>query len=385
MPFSAFDVSTPSTPRYIGGLDHSEYVRGMAVTGDLAFLLAYPDDADRMSSLLVVDVSDPVSPPEPAVFAVPTTLREVARVGPFALVSESEGGATVMDGFDPTLVHEMPGLADRWVRDIEVLGNTAYLYSVYPGALYLFDMQTPLEPRLVASVDLPEAIDVKVLGTLVFVLEADALRIIDLTDPAAPQGLGAVEIKLSAVGEVPPYLFGLALAGDHAYVVGNVGVLVFDVSNPRRPSRIGGLLDAKVGGVAIDVRGSHAFVGWDDGLKVVDVSHPEAPRFTGAAGGRSRAVLGQEDLIYVVGDGGLRVFDLSPEGRPRSLGSIRIPGNARALALQDGKVYVAAEEGGLSVVQVDVERLRWPRISLPWLGGGAGGAGLQGGVAALER
>jgi hypothetical protein len=61
-----------------------------------------------------------------------------------------------------------------------------------------------------------------------------------------------------------------------------------------------------------------------------------------------------DDYAYVVGDGGLRIFDLLATGGPTVVGSCPMPGVAEDVEVLDGLAYVAGGDWGMRVVDVSV-------------------------------
>ena len=109
-------------------------------------------------------------------------------------------------------------------------------------------------PELVGACDTPGwAVGVAVAGSYAYVADIGAgLRVIDVSDPAAPFEVGSYD--------TPGYAYGVAVAGSYAYVADWTGGLrVIDVSTPSAPVEVGSYLTPGYAyGVA--VAGSYAYV-----------------------------------------------------------------------------------------------------------------------------
>ena len=66
---------------------------------------------------------------------------------------------------------------------------------------------------------------------LAVLAEGRHLKIVDLSDPSEPRLLGRLTL--------PQSLKAVALSGPHAYVTGQDGLWVIDVSNPAAPLMVG--------------------------------------------------------------------------------------------------------------------------------------------------
>jgi hypothetical protein len=96
------------------------------------------------------------------------------------------------------------------------------------------------------------------------------LRVIDISDPAAPFEIGALD--------TPGEARDVEVVGDLAYVAdGGSGLRVVDVSNPASPVEIG-FLDTPGSAYDVEVVGGLAYVAYGgSGLRVIDVSNPAHP------------------------------------------------------------------------------------------------------------
>jgi WD40 repeat protein len=193
---------------------------------------------------------------------------------------------------------------------------------------------------------------------------AAGLRIVDVTDPAAPVEVGAIEFEPATA------VTGIALGWQIAYLSTTAGLRVVDVSDPTHPVQI-----AALPAVSWDV----ALAGGDfrlylvegqcsplDGcvlgsLQAIDVSDPANPRLVEQVGlSYSQAVTLDDDVytsageynLYVATRDGLLVFRSSDLSRPAGQwppdSSILI----RDMAAIGDYLYLAARDDGLKILNV---------------------------------
>jgi hypothetical protein len=104
--------------------------------------------------------------------------------------------------------------------------------------------------------------------------------------------------------------------GDLAYVAtGSEGLRIIDVSNPAFPVELSAI-DTQSYAQNVEVVGDLAYVAaGTEGLRIIDVSNPVFPVELGALDTQDYAldveVMG--DLVYVAGYSGLRIIDIGPE------------------------------------------------------------------------
>lgn len=160
---------------------------------------------------------------------------------------------------------------------------------------------------------------VAVEGDHAYVGSGTWLMVVDITDPASPTRVGAIEL--------PDFPMGIAASGGLAFVAnGDAGLRVIDVSTPSSPVEVGGLPGAAFLGVAAVA--SYAYVGTSTELLVVDVSNPASPAQVGACTlpSPTHRMAAQGTTAYVTaGEAGLRIIDVSNSTSPVELGSWNDP------------------------------------------------------------
>ncbi|MCW3978691.1 MAG: hypothetical protein NWF12_02980 [Candidatus Bathyarchaeota archaeon] len=141
---------------------------------------------------------------------------------------------------------------------------------------------------------------------------------------------------------------------DYAFVTGNEGISVFDVSDPRAPSRVS-TLELADGAFDFHLDGWVAYIAADEeGLVIADFSDPAQPEVIGTLD-----IVGVAFDVYVEGHhayvadnlNGLRIVDVSDPEAPVEVGSHRFR-DLRAVEVRDGVAYLAVPNTGLVVLDV---------------------------------
>jgi hypothetical protein len=130
---------------------------------------------------------------------------------------------------------------------------------------------------------------------------------------------------------------------------------------------------ALTGANAIVVAGAHAYLLCDRGLVIVDINDPLKPRIAGEVGAPSirkgTAVAVQFRYAFVTDADGLKVVDVTLPARPRFVDGATVPiESANGLYVARTYAYVASGARGLTIV--DVERPELPRIDQVFDAGG---------------
>jgi hypothetical protein len=127
------------------------------------------------------------------------------------------------------------------------------------------------------------------------------------------------------------------------------------------------------GAVNLTIAGVHALVCCDAGLVVVSLDNPRAPRIVATVGGSSvrspTAVAVQFRYAFVTDADGLKVVDVTDPGNPAAVATGFVPiTSANGLYVARTYAYVAAGSNGLVIV--DVENPEAPSIDQTYTAGG---------------
>lgn len=383
------DVSDPTNLRHLGACDVVGEVRRVAVSSSHAYLTAFRD------GLLIVDMSDPTAR-EPAGEYLGATegasTLSVTVAGNYAFVGYDNSGPNshldaleVLDISNPTQPERVGSAIPGIVTDVKVFGDHAYvsrsngltildirdpanpthvaevlvngrihlqgnlLLSKSANTLLLTDVSDPKDPELLGAYDeaeLPDGV-AAVSGNHVFIAHSQVLRVIDVSTPNAPRGVGRHRSDA--------FIMDLVVVGNHAYLAvdggSSGGLEVLDISEPASPPRIS---HADIGGAAqhLAVSGNRAYVSgslsFQNTLHVIDIANPANPlrtgwSYTGTSWGSAVAVSG--DTVYVAGrSDGLRMIDVSNPTLPRQAGRVSGINTAFFVTVNEGRAYVRSRD-----------------------------------------
>jgi hypothetical protein len=164
----------------------------------------------------------------------------------------------------------------------------------------------------VGSIEGPAEL-VRAEGKYLYVVAGPRLRIIDVTNPAAPRPVGAYTFS--------EHIRAFTVSGSIVYAAADFfGLRVLDASSPTAPV-LRGSLEMEGGNLTIDLLGNNVLVATNlvSGLEVVDVSDVSNPvslpsYFTD---GYAQGVAASHPLVYVTDEPtGLYILDLSEPDSP---------------------------------------------------------------------
>ena len=353
------DVSIGSRPKELGSSEaEGGHAGAVVVQANTAYI------ADRNWGLRIVDVSKTDQCRQIGTYHPLSDAWAVDVAGRYAYVGAGYLGLWIIDISDPS--HPVQaGVydADGNVVGVVVSGKYAYLAvgGGRPGAgLHIVDVSTPALPAKVGFFAISPYFtgqlqgiprDIKVVENIAYITNEPGLMLFDISDPTKPTFLSFTLIEPFGYAAI-----GLQVSGKLAYVAKeNIGLAIVDVSNPSAPSVIG-IDSVPKFAQDVDVAGKHAYVAdlYSQFLRIVDVSDPQHPTTVGSfkTTGSPVGVTASGELVYV-GDGGagIQVVDVSDASRPTLTGTFNTAGYGRKVALADKYIYVADGIGGLLVLE----------------------------------
>ncbi len=312
------DISEPSRPRLVSKYISDDFQNwGIYVDGQYAYL------TNRYNGMDIVDVSVPNNP-----------------------VFLGNWGYGLM-----------PYSYSVWVKD-----SVAYLASLVYG-LVIIDVTNPVTPTKLTTYPFVNCADVAVQDDFAYVVGDGKLLVLDVSNPATPESVGACETPGSARR--------LCLSGDGNYVYvadGDAGLTIVDVSSPSLPEVCGGVATYDFGW-DVWIVGRYAYVAdREAGLTIVDVEDPQHPtvvgncvtpgediHFQGVFAGSHYAYLADDDA-------GLEIIDISLPTNPMLVGSFGTSGlnGATEVAIHDSCAYLIDRSDGLKIL--DISEAYAPRL-----------------------
>lgn len=174
-------------------------------------------------------------------------------------------------------------------------------------------------------------------GNLVYAGDGAIVRVLDVSNPAAPTELGSVTVD--------GYVRGLALSGNLLCVASHYdGLRVIDVSNPASPVEVGSAPTADTA-LSVAAVGNIAYVAVSSaGVAVFDLSNPASPQQVGSAGVGYVYVVGAIGTLAFAGaySDDLYIIDMSNPAAPNSLADISVHGIPTGIVASGDHVFVSA-------------------------------------------
>lgn len=247
----------------------------------------------------------------------------------FAALSASSAAA-----LDPRVIGLVPDAGTA--KDLAVVDGYVYVAASDFG-LSNFSIRPGGTVAPVGVADPPfngEQIDID-NGLAVFSSGSLGLRIVDVSNPAAPLHKAVISGTFRAAGIGNGRLYAIESTTSGAELV------VFNLSNPANPTQQSRL---KVGNSAVahvNVVGTRLYISlWQDGLRIVDVANPAAPSILGTYDTSSFAweTLVTSTTAFVADGSSLLVLDVSAPNAPKLVLQVAVA--ARAMALVGSRLYV---------------------------------------------
>ncbi len=275
-----YDITDPTAPVALGGIDTADVALDVELAAGLAFVAAGTD------GLQIFDVADPSAPAAAGALALPGSTAKLEVVGAVAYV------------VDRGIRRERPGM----LRVIDVSNAAA------PSELGAVEFTESTAPCRIPGISVDRQLAYVTCG---------GLYVIDVSDPAGPTVI-AVDQSAFIRDES-----SIHVAGDRAYIGVNrptPSFWVYDVSDPTLPVVIH---VTQGGGRSIVVEDGFAYSAGEPGLSVHDLTGP-LPAFLMGGYPSSRGLwkgvaiangllFGATSTRRIGGIGGLEVVDLGPE------------------------------------------------------------------------
>lgn len=303
------DISNPTNPSSIGGIDIHENINDFTVSGNFAYLATgekylMPND----NKLVIIDISDPVAP----VFSKYIDLQNYAE------------GITVYENY----VYIAEGKDGLEVIDASDLENT-YLIGQYVTAGSANAIALSANNAFLA-------------------MGEKGLLIIDISNPAKP--------FLKSWCSTKGIAKGISISGNYAYIAnGYNGLQIIDISDPTNPVLKG---NCNTHGMAQDIAGSRNYVYIADGyngIVVIDVSDPANPYCTGwysIMEDIKRIDILNNYACIVKGVNGIDLIDISDPHDPAFVKNYTIKGDVFDVTQSGGYVYIVSQHvsGGILTI-----------------------------------
>lgn len=276
------------------------------------------------------------------------------------------------------------GEGNKEVWGVQSVGNLLYI-AAFKSGLFIYDITAPTAPVLKGSYsDDCESRGLYVDGDYAYVADAwKGLSIYNISVPTAPVRVSRyntdadIGIANPQDGKEDAEFHGVKVVGDIAYcAAGNFQLVTVNVADKAAPAGLGFL--PKAGwSRGIDVAGNYAYICGNDGLTIADVTSAAAPAIVGAG----YKLDGKGDLWHaqVIGTkaylpyekAGFITLDVTDPAAPSVLDSLWIAGKNRAIAVLGTKAYVV-EDKSFHIVDLSgaaniVGTTSKPGVKRPWM------------------
>ncbi len=190
-------------------------------------------------------------------------------------------------------------------------------------------------------------------GETAYLVGNYGLQVIDITDTESPVLVGSIGL--------PDYrAYAVTLSGSIAYIADcEAGLQIVDVSTPANPAIIGSIDTYDASDIAIS--GATVYLADGENLKIIDVTDPSNPSMiTSILSVGVRGVVVINNLAYVGVGASFKILDVSDSSSPVVVGSVDLPNyGASKVAVSGTIAYV----GNLSSLQIiDVSDPAFPNI-----------------------
>ena len=371
------DISSITRPVEIGAFEIPDgHAEDLAVSDGTVYV------ADRNLGLHVIDMSIPTECELIASYSPIGFADGVALSGEYAYVAAGQFGLRIVDISSPENPREVGAFqTEHPAQTVSATGNFTFV-STFSPIMYVVDT-TELSHLKAASLDLRTLpISGRAVGTMVrnqlicndilYLPSEGGFFLMDISDPLSPYEVGFMNFYSGGLPTTKePSATGVAVSNGIAYVAAEVGLLIIDVSDPNRPKLLGifneplmlekGKL-SEMGIRDVIVSGSYVYVLDLNLLRVLDISDPVHPEEKGFCElpivimGSGPFLAATDNNVYVAdGAAGLVSVDVSDPNKPMLETRHRLPGYASAVALDGKYIYVAAQEGGLFILQHTVD------------------------------
>lgn len=307
--------TTPSELRLeeIGQIDTGERASRVAVEGEIAFVL---DSTDSGGSLVLINISDPVSPTELSRFSTGGEPMEMDIVGSIVYIADFFQGlkiVNVSDSLNPVEIGEYFGSGT--ICDVQVVGDLAFVADWNYG-LKVLNISDPTSPQYVAGRSTSGACtQVHVDGDLACITnhheDYTGIKLLNVSDLSYLTQVG--ELVLSGVDFWDPFMCGgFIYVGNHGLGGGELRIL--NVSDPTLIEQVG-IFDRSTSVFGEFVVENIVYTAnYDNGLIILNVSDRTNPmeiaRFFDGGNAFDLVVVG--DLVFVAdGRDGLEIIRLS--------------------------------------------------------------------------
>ena len=258
-----FDTTDPRAPVKRSALPLRMGVKEVESVNGRALVL-------NRTGLTVIDIADPANPSVAAVHPMAVSLGAIASRGGYLYAPDQLTGLLIIDFTDPTAPKKVATIDMPFARPF-IDGDR--LFMVTQEGFTIYSLADPLRPVRLGAYTTTGVIGFDIKQNLVFLGGADryAIRVVDVTDPAAPT------VVSSFSPNAPVAAGGLKLVGNHVLLTEVNVANLYDATDPTNIQYVG-----TVAGSSSDFAsdGTHFFVASDKTYAYDLFNGPTVPKDT---------------------------------------------------------------------------------------------------------
>lgn len=319
-----WDIGEPDRPRKASEFTFDfpgTHIRDLVLSESCAYAVDGRDISsghtvrrEQRSRLYVLDLSDLAAPKVAATCdeSMPTEYSQLTLSGDTLYVNDYNFGLWAFDRSNPLRPAKLGGVPTaaegHWLY---LHGDHAFVAHTFGGTVHVINVADPAKPRTVGYYWDGQWLNykAKIRGkdNAMYLPQSDGLAIVDITDPGHPRRAG----EFLDASDRPLAEPCLDVSGDLALVAtsptkrGPPRLLVYDISDPLKPRRVGACDLPGKAGYRVLAAGRMLYLVAYGGKRVLamDVSDTQQLRIT-ADLAASEVQIGDETLSLAINDGG---------------------------------------------------------------------------------
>ena len=344
------DIADKSSPTRVATVGYTHgYPRDITKIDDTHFAVGV-----HYRGVDIFDFTNPLSV-QKTNYLIGTGRTKAAYVDPYTKIGYllDDMGLRVID-FGGDVAEELSFM--NWGSrgsSIEVVDNIAYCCVTW-GGLKIVDVSNPTNPITLTDYNPTEYINsIKIIGNYAYMNHFSSIRLFDITDKSSI-------VELSSSKSFGKSFWGWTVVNDLLYVANyDDGFYIYDWSDVNNPPIL--LSKSTYGiekGCSVKVRGDIAYVqDYYKGFKVLDVSDKHNPVKIGEyteyhMNPRGADWVIHDDLVYLTGQNGISVVDVSTPSTPTLVRYMDIGGSCsmygNLFGVISGGTFTLFEFGGVS-------------------------------------
>ncbi len=261
------DIEDIENPVVLGNVLNQDYYR---ISGDYIYAI------DWGFGLYIYDITDLENPVEMSNLELEGHVRDLVVVDDYAYIASLVPGVlpdlfyvvNVSDPESPEIAATIDNFDFESGVDSAVLFDENTILHSYRDNINVYDISEPESPDLIATL---EATSQKMLveNTMIVGFDGDNISFIDFSDRTDPE-------VLSEFGNAD-HIYGFDILGEYAYLTSNLGLHIYDVSDPSTPVQVNTVNGEYFSNISI--YNNHAYIASWNELDIYNLADPEQPQW----------------------------------------------------------------------------------------------------------